>query len=198
MSSICSIESDDSRLSLSSSANLSAFTISTMAGGATKTVNINISYGEMEEPYVDTGIIVTIRNSISGQEWKDYVPLRFFKGMIPITISAVSPEENNNAALNGFVIYPDGNNQFFSIKNNSNKVLFVPSFGADKKYKMVFLKVLCLGVADSNSAVLLEKEHSLRLAYDIASADNYALLACDVCACALDKAHNSCWSTWQE
>ena len=60
------------------------------------------------------------------------------------------------------------------------------------------LEVLGLGVADSYCAVLLEKQHSLRLANDIASADNYALLACDICACALDKAHNACGSTWQE
>ncbi len=132
----CSIESEDSNLILSSETNLKGFTISTLAGGATKTINISLSYGEITKPYVDTGITVTIKNS--KQEWKDYIPLRFFKGTIPITIAAKNPENNNKAALNGFIIYPDGNNQFFSIQNSSCKPIFVPTFGNTKPYMLVF------------------------------------------------------------
>ena len=132
----CSIESEDSNLVLSSETNLKGFTISTLAGGATKTINISLSYGEITKPYVDTGITVTIKNS--KQEWKDYVPLRFFKGTIPITIAAKNPENNSKAALNGFIIYPDGNNQFFSIQNSSCKPIFVPTFGNTKPYMLVF------------------------------------------------------------
>ncbi|MBO4858562.1 MAG: InlB B-repeat-containing protein [Treponema sp.] len=92
----------------------------------------------MDKPYVDTGITVTIKNPFTNQEWKDYIPLRFFKGTIPITIAAKSPENNMNAALNGFVIYPDGNNQFFAIKNSEAKPIFVPTFGSSKPYMLVF------------------------------------------------------------
>ena len=92
----------------------------------------------MSEPYVDTGLIVTIENPSTNQTWEDYIPLRFFKGTIPITVAAKNPEDNNDAVLNGFVIYPDGNSQYFSVKNNSSKVLYVPTFGSDKLYKMVF------------------------------------------------------------
>ncbi|MBO4858435.1 MAG: InlB B-repeat-containing protein [Treponema sp.] len=134
----CSIESEDSNLVLSSETNLKGFTISTLAGNATKTINISLSYGEITKPYVDTGITVTIKNPFTEQEWKDYIPLRFFKGTIPITIAAKNPENNNNAALNGFVIYPDGNNQFFAIKNNSCSAVFVPTFGSSKPYMLVF------------------------------------------------------------
>ena len=134
----CSIESEDSNLVLSSETNLKGFTISTLAGGATKTISISLSYGEITQPYVDTGITVTIKNPLTKQEWKDYIPLRFFKGTIPITIAAKNPENNSNAALNGFIIYPDGNNQFFAIKNNSCKPVFVPTFGATKPYMLVF------------------------------------------------------------
>ena len=134
----CSIESLDSNLVLSSETNLKGFTISTLAGNATKTINLSLSYGEITQPYVDTGITVTIKNPFTNQEWKDYIPLRFFKGTIPITIAAKNPENNNNAALNGFVIYPDGNNQFFAIKNNSCSAVFVPTFGATKPYMLVF------------------------------------------------------------
>ena len=138
--SACFIESADANLSIAAtdSTNLSGFTISTLAGGATKTVNLSIVYAEITDPYVDTGISVTIKNPFTNQEWKDYIPLRFFKGTIPITIAAKNPENNNNAALNGFVIYPDGNNQFFAIANNSSKAVFVPTFGNEKPYMLVF------------------------------------------------------------
>ena len=135
-SSICRIEPESSKLHLSSSENLDAFMISTMVGGAEKKIMINVSFDEIIDPYVNTGIKIKLMNSKS--QWEDFVPLRFYRGRIPITVATKSPEENNNSTLNGFVIYPDGNSQFFSVPNNSNKVLYVPTFGADKNYKMVF------------------------------------------------------------
>ena len=145
-SSICTIEPDPkeaSRLSLVLSEvdkNLDAYPISTMLGGTTIPIYITISFGEMTEPFVDTGIRITLRNRTANElkEWTDYVPLRFYKGRIPITVAAKSPEDNDRAALNGFVIYPDGNSQFFSVNNNTSKTLFVPTFGVDIQYKMVF------------------------------------------------------------
>ncbi len=138
--SICTIETDDPNLSITSKDGtvLSAFTISTLAANATKNVTVSLQYGYLSENFIDTGVTITIRNPSTGQEWKDYVPLRFFKGMVPIAISCQSPEKNDQAALNGFIIYPDGNNQFFSVKNNLSKILYVPSFGNDKQYRMVF------------------------------------------------------------
>ncbi len=137
--SVCLVESADTNLKVTSEdEDLSGFTISTLPKGAEKKVNLSVVYGEMNKPYVDTGISVTIQNPFTGQEWKDYIPLRFFKGTIPITIAAKSHENNTNAALNGFVIYPDGNNQFFAIKHNDCKPVFVPTFGSDKPYMLVF------------------------------------------------------------
>lgn len=137
-SSVCTISTDDENLNLSSETNLQGFTISTLASGATKTLNLKVSYGNLSEPYINTGINIKITNSSSDQEWIDYIPLRFFKGTIPITISAKNPEDNKNAALNGFVIYPDGNNQFFAIPHNTSKPIYVPTFGNYKLYKLVF------------------------------------------------------------
>lgn len=136
--SICTIAPEDSRLNLSSSSNLAALPISTMAPGATKKIQLKVSFGSMTEPYIETGIVVTIRNTKSEKEWKDYVPLRFYKGTVPITVMAKNPEKNMNAALNGFVIYPDGNNQFFSVKNDESKVVYVPTFNSGEQYKLVF------------------------------------------------------------
>lgn len=137
-SSGCTIKSADEKLSINSSVNLEGFPITTLVPHATKTISVELTYGELSEPYVDTGLIITIENPLTNQTWEDYIPLRFFKGTIPITIAAKNPENNNNAALNGFVIYPDGNNQFFAIKHNDCKPIFVPTFGSEKPYKLVF------------------------------------------------------------
>lgn len=138
-SSICTISPASPNLSIASSdTNLEGFTISTLASGATKIVKVSVVYGELTEPYIDTGLDIKITNQSSNKEWNDYIPLRFFKGTIPITIAAKNPENNNTAALNGFVIYPDGNNKFFMVEHNGCKPVFVPTFGNNKPYKLVF------------------------------------------------------------
>ena len=138
VSSVCTIKPADSRLTLSSTENIEAFTISTLPKDAKKELKIQLSFGEMEEAYIDTGINITIKNSKSNLEWVDYVPLRFFKGLTPITVAAKSPETEDKVSLNGFIIYPDGNNQFFTVKDSTSKTLLVPSFGEEKNYMMVF------------------------------------------------------------
>lgn len=137
--SVCTVTADSPLLSISSSANLEGIAISTLAANATKTIEINVSCGDiLDKGYMDTGLNVEIHNAKTEEKWNDYVPLRFYKGLIPITVAAKSPEDNNQAALNGFIMYPDGNNQFFSVKNNSSSILLVPAFGSNAKYKMVF------------------------------------------------------------
>ena len=88
--SFCSIEADDSRLSIYSTEepDLNNITISSLAEGATKEINLFLQYGMLNEPYVDTKICIIIENPITGQIWEDSIPLRFFKGRIPITIGA--------------------------------------------------------------------------------------------------------------
>lgn len=157
--SLCRIEPDDPNLVLNSTESLSAITISTLPKGGTKEIAITAKYGNLKDSYVDTGIKITIINPFTSQEWTDYIPLRFYKGTIPIAIAAKSPERNAQAALNGFVIYPDGNNQFFAINENSSKVLDVPTFGSDKKYKMIF----------SGATVTAELSESTEMYYTVAA-----------------------------
>ena len=137
--SVCTIEPKDTNLTIASDTTaLSWFTISTLDENSTKTVDLSVEYGDLTEPFIDTGLNVIIRNPITNQEWTDFIPLRFFREAIPITIAAKNPENNKNAALNGFIIYPDGNNLFFSIRNDSSKTIYVPTFGSDNKYMLVF------------------------------------------------------------
>ena len=119
--------------------------ISAMKSGATKTIDLEVSYGSLVNEYVDTEIIIEVTNMNTMRTWVDYVPLRFFAGDMPITISAASTE-GNNETLNGFLIYPDGNSTFFNIKSNSSddtnyyKTLYIPVFGktSSNPYRMVF------------------------------------------------------------
>jgi uncharacterized repeat protein (TIGR02543 family) len=156
-SSVCTIKPADSRMTLSFNQNSSgSFLISTLENGGTKYIDAKVSFGEMTEPYVDTGITVTVKNE-NGKNWEDYIPLRFYKGLIPITVYAVSHEGNDKAALNGFIIYPDGNNQFFAVPDKTTKILFVPTFGKDEKYKMAF----------SGATVSAELSNSTEMVYSV-------------------------------
>ena len=140
-SSGCIVKAADPNLKIESkdpTINLEGFSNPTMIGGAKREIKLSLVYGEMTKPYVDTGINVTITNPFTNQEWSDYIPLRFFKGTIPITIAAKNSMPDSKTSLNGFVIYPDGNNQFFEIPNNSCKAVFIPTFGSEKPYKLVF------------------------------------------------------------
>ena len=106
-------------------------------------IKVKLTYGDITEPFVDTGVNIRIINpdlngdSSKDQEWVDYIPLRFFRGLIPITISAKSVMENNSA-LNGFIIFPDGNSRFFSVPDDGSMVLLVPTFGLNEQYLLAF------------------------------------------------------------
>ena len=139
--SVCTITAEDSRVTVSS-ADGSDITggvlISTLKSGFSKTILLSVTCGTLTESYLDTGLIVTVKNAVTEKTWQDYVPLRFFKGLVPITVAAESVEENADAALNGFVIYPDGNSQFFSVPDKGDKTIYVPTFGSDQPYTLAF------------------------------------------------------------
>ena len=136
--SVCVVENDDPNLSITSSYDLAGVPISTLAPGATKTIDLEVSYGHLTEPYVDTEIKVRITNAQTGNEWVDYVPLRFFRGQVPLTVAAVSTEGNHSAALNGFLVHPDGQNQFFSVPHGGSTTIYSPTFPKNQPYLMSF------------------------------------------------------------
>lgn len=141
--SFCRIYTDDPKLKIysrDSSIDLNDITISQMNGSAEKILNLKVAYDSLTKEYVDTEIKIEITNSRTKRVWIDYVPLRFFAGQMPITISALSTEENTNAELKGFVIYPDGNSKFISVPDNEFCTVYIPVFGnlAANPYKLVF------------------------------------------------------------
>lgn len=110
--------------------------ISTLRPGATLTVKLTVKCGNITKPYIDTGLNVTFGDT--KQKWIDYVPLRFHRGVEPLTFAAAQNGHNFNAVLNGFVIYPDNNTKFFAVDQNAAKTLYVPSFSSDEEYILVF------------------------------------------------------------
>ena len=140
--SVCYVKAADSRLTVtptSSSQNLSSgIPISTLKQGAEKTIEVKVELNSLSEGYLDTGLIVTVQNAMTNDTWEDFVPLRFYKGYMPITIYAESTESNSSAALNGFVIYPDGNSEFFSVPELASKTIYVPTFDSENPYKLAF------------------------------------------------------------
>ncbi len=136
--SVCVVENDDPNLSITSSYDLAGVPISTLAPGATKTIDLEVSYGHLTEPYVDTEIKVRITNAQTGNEWVDYVPLRFFRGQVPLTVAAASTEGNQSAALNGFLVHPDGQSQFFSVPHGGSTTIYSPTFPKNQPYLMSF------------------------------------------------------------
>lgn len=138
--SACSIAPADSVLSLSATdgTNLDLIPISTLKADMTKNIQLTVKCGSLSEAYIDTGLNIAVTNLKTGKTWVDFVPLRFHRGLVPVTVAAKSTENNADAALNGFVIYPDGNSQFFAVPDGGYKTLYVPSFGASNPCTLAF------------------------------------------------------------
>lgn len=128
--------------------------ISTLKKGFTKTIPLVVECGSITEGYLDTGLIVNVKNAETERNWQDFVPLRFYGGLVPVTIAAESVENNTDAALNGFVIYPDGNSQFFSVPQGGNKTVYVPSFRNDKKFIIAFSGATIQGTLSNSTEML--------------------------------------------
>lgn len=153
----CNIYSNDSNVVLekagSSIYELDNYGITQLNPGATKTIELYVSYKDLSKKCIDTEIQIEITNTKTKRKWIDYVPLRFFADRIPITIAAQAAEESNTiASLNGFLIYPDGNSQFFAVKTGTDKTVYIPSFEGSEVCKMVFSGATTTGIMlkDSN------------------------------------------------
>ncbi|MBR6198927.1 MAG: SUMF1/EgtB/PvdO family nonheme iron enzyme, partial [Spirochaetales bacterium] len=138
--SILTIESDNPAVTVVSkdNENLSAMTVGTLAGGGTKMLNLGVTCSDIDKGYVDALIKIRIVNVFEGSAWEDYVPLRFHSGWHCFTVNAQNPDGNANASLKGYIIYPDGNSQYFSVNHNQSTTIAVPAFGDDEPFLMAF------------------------------------------------------------
>ena len=131
----CSIKPKDSSISIISGET--EFIISSLQPKLTKTVNLKIK-ASSSEALIDTELNVEVKNLTTDKTWTDFVPVRFYKGLVPVTIAAINPENNSSAALNGFFIYPDGQSEFFQVGHGTEKTVYVPSFNNTQSYKLAF------------------------------------------------------------
>ena len=126
-----SVVSDDSQYGLKG-------TLPTIQKDGSLTVKCKVKCSGLDSTSLNTGLIVKV-NSSNGLEWTDYVPLKFYKGLFPINVSAVTNAKNDSAVLNAFVIYPDNNTKFFIVDQSiSGRTIFVPSFDESLPFKLVF------------------------------------------------------------
>lgn len=94
--------------------------------GDSKKIEGTFSYGYFDEEYKDVILKITITDSKHGQTWYDYVTLRFYRGWIDLKINALNFNQLSSAKLKGFIIYPDGRSQRFTISSRNTKVVQVP------------------------------------------------------------------------
>ena len=118
--------------------NPNAYTIPTQNPGVSLEKTIKITVNSFNDAFIDTRINVKIINSYSKRTWVDSIPLRVYRESAILTIGASSQQDNYSAALNGFIIYPDGNNQFFTVSHKGYKEIEVPLFRSNDSYILVF------------------------------------------------------------
>ena len=143
--SIISIEGLDTSDGISTP---NSFTIPTLKGGKALVRKIKVNVKNFSDAYINTRILVNVHSTIG--IWEDYIPIRVYSGKATFTIAA-SGDYNPKAALNGFIIYPDGNNQFFSVPNGKDKQVTVPRFKSNDSYMLVFSGATTDGMLDETT-----------------------------------------------
>ena len=137
--SFADISSDDIMMRSAGSIDISRqVTIPSMASGLSLEIPIQVMCQTVENSYIDALIKVNITNPGKGKVWEDCISLRFYEGQYVWTVAADADIVKADAVLNGFIVYPDGNSQFFKANKGGSAIIRVPSFKKDESYLMVF------------------------------------------------------------
>lgn len=150
--SVLKITPQDNFITLSSTEkdmkNLESYSVPTINPGDKLQRDIQITVGSFTgEPYKNTQINVEIINDTG---WTDFIPIRVFNNKTEITFNA-NEAINENAQLNGFLIYPDGNSTFFKVPQGTNKTIKVPQFKSTEEYILVFSGASVQGYLDNST-----------------------------------------------
>ncbi len=129
--SLVEVSSNDSHLEIGTN----SFNIASISKGMKKEFELKVKYKDVfKAPYVDVKIALKFTDAKTKNSWIDYVPLRFH-GETWFNVKAYNTEENRDASLNGFVMYPDGNGKQFKIAHDSSEIISVPLFY--RPYKVI-------------------------------------------------------------
>lgn len=127
---------NDPELNLSSNSGM----LSSIAAGNTKSANLTVSYGNLNEFYKDVDVIVKVTNSKLRKVWLDQITLRFYQ--LPVSIDIQSYSVDGSGRLNGFVVCPDGKAKYFSSDWGGTSSLLMPykvgGTEEENKYTVVF------------------------------------------------------------
>ena len=132
--SVYEISCDDPQLQIISGETAGNF--SSIEAGKSKEVALSITYGKLEEEYVDVPISISITDSQYERTWNDSVTLRFYKGTVTLKINSRNFDKNSSAKLNGFVIYPDSRSKRFTVSAGSTESVLIPWSKSD--YHLAF------------------------------------------------------------
>ena len=153
-SSVIKITPNDSSIitltAINAEDDLEALNVSTLKPGVTLTCDFTVTVNNFtteEEPVIDTRINIEM---INDKSWQDFVPLRVFNEKSSFSIRAGS-SKNTSASLNGFLIYPDGNSEFFSVEQSKATTIEVPRFKSTDDYMLVFSGATVEGSLDDST-----------------------------------------------
>ena len=140
ISCVCAVSALDEALSVTNgNGSLSVVPVLALKPEEAKEITVSVQYGILDSDYIDSGLIIKLTNLDDERtSWEDFVPLRFYQGLAPVTVAVKSAAGNSSNALNGFISYPDKNGQYFSIPDNSYKTIYVPSFGNEQDFTAFF------------------------------------------------------------
>ncbi|MBQ5647142.1 MAG: hypothetical protein IIV07_08760, partial [Treponema sp.] len=122
--SVYSISWNDSNLSSSDLVKEGNFT--SIGPGSAKVISGNFSYGYFDEEYKDVTITISIIDSKYGETWNDYVTLRFYRGWVSYKVNARNFNQSSTATLKGFLVYPDGRSERFTVSSDKTTTISVP------------------------------------------------------------------------
>ncbi|MBR6199025.1 MAG: SUMF1/EgtB/PvdO family nonheme iron enzyme, partial [Spirochaetales bacterium] len=166
--SIITITSADDTLTVTGNTK---FQMSSLAYGGTRTETLSLNCGDINDGYIDTGLKISIENILDGVTWEDFVPLRFHRKKTHFSFSAECPDNNSGASLKGYIIYPDGNSQYFTVADKGIKTIYVPEFCADEPYLMVFCGALANTGTVSTEMFYTVARSNMSIPIDISTID---------------------------
>ncbi len=107
-----------------------------MPAGATQTIELTVSYGELVEEWKDARLRMEITDSRTDRTWIDYAVLRFHRRPVPLRIAAAVHSGTEGSQLKGFLIHPDNRSQRFAVDSGSTATLWMP--WSRSPYRVVF------------------------------------------------------------
>ena len=128
----CAISAGSNLVTLSGT-SLTSITIQPLSAGSSHTITFTAQADYFTNVRLDTSLIVTLASLSSDDEASRHLSLRFYRGVIPITIAAEA-DSSTGTSLSLLLINPDGNSQTATLDSGTSKTLYVPALGTSDPF----------------------------------------------------------------